>query len=109
MTSITLIQPRHNYAPPREESPLGHVYMPTSLLTAGARLLATGAEVQFFDENVNPVPFLDSNYVGINLLGAPYIPEVINLQHRLAQEADEPLHFLLGGQVVSGLTQAQFQ
>ena len=109
MTTITLIQPRHNYAPPREESTLGHVYMPTSLMTAGARLLHADVEVQFFDENVNPVPFLDSHYVGINLLGTPYIPEVINLQHRFAQEADKSLHFLLGGQVVSGLTPVQFQ
>ncbi len=109
MTAITLIQPRHNYATPGEESTLGHVYLPTSLLTAGARLLQAGVKVQFFDENVNPVPFLDSEYVGINLLGAPYIPEVMRLQRCLVQDASEPLQFLLGGQVVSGLTPAQFQ
>ena len=70
---LALIQPRHNYAP---SEGLGHVYMPTSLLTVGARLLSAGVEVEFHDENIRPKD-VSANYVGFNLLGAPYIPEVI--------------------------------
>ena len=44
---IDLVQPRHNYAP---KEGVGHIYMPTSLLTVGARLLNAGAEVTFHDE-----------------------------------------------------------
>ena len=73
---IDLIQPRHNYAP---KEGVGHIYMPTSLLTAGARLLNAGIDVTFHDENLRPLE-VSSNYVGFNLLGAPYIPEVIKLQ-----------------------------
>ena len=99
---IDLIQPRHNYAPPQG---LGHVYMPTSLLTAGARLLNAGVDVTFHDENIRPTK-VSSDYVGFNLLGAPYIPEVINLQDRIRQECGEKT-FLAGGQVISGLSQDQ--
>ena len=101
---IDLIQPRHNYAP---KEGIGHIYMPTSLLTVGARLVNAGVDVTFHDENITPAQ-ISSDYVGSNLLGAPYIPEVIQLQDRIRKEAGEKT-FFVGGQVVSGLTSDQLQ
>ena len=101
---IDLIQPRHNYAP---NEGLGHIYMPTSLFTVGARLLNAGVEVVFHDENLKPTR-ISSDYVGFNLLGAPYIPEVIKLQEKIRQEQGEKT-FLVGGQVVSGLSPSQLE
>ena len=99
---MDLVQPRHNYAPIEGE---GHIYMPTSLLTVGARLFNAGVEVTFHDENIMPLE-VSSDYVGFNLLGAPYIPKVIKLQERIRQEQGEK-KFLVGGQVVSGLSPSQ--
>lgn len=104
MTKIDLIQPRHNYAP--AEGP-GHIYMPTSLLTIAARLLDSGIDVKIFDENLNPYSG-SSNIVGINLLGAPYIPEAIKLENKIKKNHPDA-KFLLGGQVISGLDKPQFQ
>ena len=112
MVKVDLIQPRHNYAPAVSESALWHVYMPTSLLTAAARLIAAGVDVELHDENIKPMQ-LSSSYVGINLLGAPYIPEVIKLQKEIDERVQEKAIYLLGGQVVSsspnGLSQKQFK
>ncbi len=112
MTKIDLIQPRHNYAPPISECYIGHVYMPTSLLTAAARLLAAGVDIELHDENTKPLQ-LSSNYVGINLLGTPYIPEVIRLQKEIDKNSQEKITYLLGGQVLSeglqGITPSQFK
>ncbi len=99
---IDLIQPRHNYAPIEG---LGQIYMPTSLLTAGARLLNAGVNVSFHDENLKFAK-TSSDYVGFNLLGAPYIPEVIKLQEKIRREQGEKM-FFVGGQVVSGLSVEQ--
>ncbi len=101
---IDLIQPRHNYATVKG---LGQVYMPTSLFMAGARLLSAGVDVEFHDENLRPRQ-VSSEYVGFNLLGAPYIPEVIRLQKDIKKECGEKT-FLVGGQVVSGLSESQLQ
>ena len=76
-----MIQPRHNYAPQTVEERLGYVYMPTSLFTAGARLVQRGVDVEFHDENIRPRK-VTSRYVGISLVGAPYIPDVIGLQKK---------------------------
>ena len=108
MVRVDLIQPRHNYAPPVEQEKVGHVYMPTSLLTVGSRLLNSGVEVNFHDENLRPRD-ISSRYVGSNLLGAPYIPEVVKLQRDIAEEAGEDVTFFVGGQVVSGLNSSQMR
>jgi len=96
---VDLIQPRHNYAPTEG---VGHIYMPTSLLTIGSKLLNAGVEVEFHDENFQPAR-ISSDCVGFNLLGSPYIPEVIKLQKHIKKESGEK-KFLVGGQVVSGLS-----
>jgi|TARA_Y100000310_G_C20647860_1_gene797661 hypothetical protein len=101
---IDLIQPRHNYA---SQEGQGHVYLPTSLLTAGARLLNAGIDVVFHDENIKPAE-ITADYVGFNLLGAPYIPDVIRRQEEIREESGDKT-FLVGGQVVSGLTPDQLK
>jgi hypothetical protein len=107
VVKIDLIQPRHNYAPHPSVERLGHIYMPTSLLTAGSVLLDAGIDVFIQDENFCPSN-VTSRYVGINLLGAPYIPEAIKLQDRIRKESENEAVFFLGGKVVDGLTTEQF-
>ncbi|MFC2135944.1 radical SAM protein [Bacteroidota bacterium] len=100
---IDLIQPRHNYAPARSKEEFGHIYLPTSLLTVGSRLLDAGVDVEIHDENLRPRQ-ISSEYVGFNLLGAPYIPEVIRAQKEIGEKT-----YLVGGQVVSGLSKDQLR
>ena len=108
MVGIDLIQPRHNYAPPANQDKLGHIYLPTSLLTIGSRLLNAGVEVKFHDENLRRRD-ISFNYVGSNLLGAPYISNVMKLQADIVDEAGEDVTFFVGGQVVSGLSSNQLR
>ncbi|MEK6891939.1 MAG: hypothetical protein AABX25_02015 [Nanoarchaeota archaeon] len=107
MAKIDLIQPRHNYAPVASEEKFGHIYLPTSLLTAGAVLQDAGIDVNLHDENLSTKD-ITSRYVGINLLGAPYIPEAIKLQNQIRQETGNETTFFLGGKVIDSLTDDQF-
>jgi len=107
MKNIDLVQPRHNYAPPLESGERGHIYMPTSLQTVAARLEHVGIETKIFDENFRKAN-LGTNITGVNLVGAPYIPEVIDLQRRIRGERSGDGRFLLGGKVVSGLKPNEF-
>ncbi|MCB0339711.1 MAG: radical SAM protein [Bdellovibrionales bacterium] len=102
--SITLIQPRHSYAP---DEGLGHVYMPSSLFVAGSRLLSAGCDVEFQDLNFSPLKPTRPQ-VGINLVGAPYIPVVIELLEKLRSQHGDKLQSILGGQVLKGLSSEQF-
>lgn len=101
---ILLIQPRHNYAPHYSENKIGHIYMPTSLLAAASIFLAIGVEVEFIDENIIQSD-LNHNLVGINLLGSPYIPIALEIEKRLKLKYDNDFLLLIGGQIVSGLSQ----
>lgn len=98
MTHVTLLQPRHSYAP---NSGQGHIYTNTSLWTAGARLIQAGIEVDFQDENIRPFE-LKSEFVGVNLLGAPYIPLV---RSKIRNALYRDIHWIVGGQVVNGLVE----
>lgn len=103
---ITLIQPRHIYAPEPSNEKLGHIYMPTSLLAAAAILLNAGLEISILDENIETHSF-DNNALGINLLGAPYIPTAIQYAKSLKRKYDRDFVLILGGQTVSGLSDNQ--
>lgn len=105
---ITLIQPRHIYAPDFKIETLGHVYMPTSLLGAASILLKAGFEVLVLDENIEPYSFKD-NIVGINLLGAPYIPSALRFKEILEKKYNHNYQLLLGGQIISGFSSNQFE
>lgn len=100
-----LLQPRHVYAPDPETGEQGHVYMPTSLMTAAARIMAAGVSVRLVDENITPATSLPP-VVGVNLVGAPYVQRGRQLIERL-QADHERFTILLGGQVVSGLASDQ--
>jgi hypothetical protein len=106
MTSIDLIQPRNSYAEPIEINKHGQVYLPTSLLTAGARLIQSGVEVIVQDGNLGPID-VESRNIGINLLGAPYVPEIIRLQQKIQAGVSGDLQFILGGQVMNGFSEGQ--
>lgn len=95
--SITLIQPRHSYAPERG---LGHVYMPNSLLTLGAQLQQVDCDVRIYDANRGLTP-IHTNVVGINLLGAPYIPEAQKLIKDIREFYNDDIKIVLGGQVLA--------
>lgn len=102
---ITLLQPRHTYAPSYDEERIGHIYMPTSLLSVAARMLRAGLRVKIVDENFDPwLP--TGEWVGVNLVGAPYVPATLNVIRR-ARNAGSP-GVLLGGQVISGFSATQF-
>lgn len=103
---IDLIQPRHNYAPDPKIEPIGYIGMPTALLTAAARLIKAGVQVTLHDENLRTAT-ITSDKVGVNLVGAPYIPEVIKLQKRLQDETRNEVKLILGGAPISGLTKDQ--
>jgi len=102
---VLLIQPRHVYAPERPD--VGHIYMPTSLLTAAARLLRAGQNVSLIDENLSRCTQL-LPVTGINLVGAPYVPRAIEFVGRMSRWQPEGT-LLLGGQVVSGFSEDQFR
>lgn len=106
MTHILLLQPRHIYAPDYREAMIGHIYMPTSLLTVCARLLSAGVQARVEDENLSPSE-LSSACVGVNLVGSPYVARAREILDRLRAK-HEHFTFLLGGQVVSGFRQEEF-
>lgn len=101
---ILLVQPRHSYAPPFSEKRYGHIYMPTSLFTIAAILNNAGIETEIIDENITPSSF-DHRIIGVNLLGAPYIPKALEIEKKLNEKFGKDFRLLLGGQVVSGLSQ----
>ncbi len=104
MIQVDLIQPRHSYA---SKEGLGHIYMPTSLLTVAARLLHSGIDVNLYDENIRPRQ-ISSNIVGINLLGSPYIPIAREIIEEVNKKSGDKISYLLGGQVISGISLEQF-
>jgi len=109
MQSITLIQPRHIYAPDPLDEKFGHIYMPTSLLTIGSILLNAHIDVSIHDENLNDF-VINNNIIGVNLIGSPYIPYAVDLSNKLeAKFGKKNYKLILGGQVVSGLTDKQRQ
>lgn len=105
--SILLIQPRHIYAPEFSESQLGHIYLPTSLIAAGSIFLDLGIDIEIRDENIEEVKHYTNN-VGINLLGAPYIPKVNHYEEILKSKFSNDYKLFIGGQIVDGLNNYDF-
>lgn len=101
---IDLLQPKHIYA---TQEGKGQIYMPTSLLTAGARIKHAGVEVNLYDENLHTYDG-KAEIIGLNLLGAPYIWKGIQLMSEIREKRRGNVVFLLGGQVVDGLLHTQF-
>jgi hypothetical protein len=105
--ALTFLQPRHVYASNNGD---GHIYLSAPLITFMARLNAIGVPVDsmsFVDENFGgekgEVEAADC--IGINLVGAPYIPEVIGIiKNRLRSGA----RVILGGQIIDKLSDDEF-
>ena len=105
---IQLIQPRHIYAPTSKINQLGHIYLPSSLITIGSILLNENIEIELIDENIN-TEYEIYNVVGINLLGAPYIPVVRDFEKRLEKKYSSNYTLFIGGQIVNGLSESDFK
>ena len=98
---MTFIQPRHNYAP---ESGDGHIHLSAPLITIMSRIRnAIGGEMiemTYLDENFEGERGeIESDIVGVNLVGAPYIPEAIKIIKRVRAGAT----ILLGGQIINSV------
>lgn len=104
---ILLVQPRHIYAPDSTKSEIGHIYLPTSLLTIAAALLKLKVSVSMIDENIEHVEISTEN-IGLNLLGAPYIPTVKRFEKLLQNRFPNQYKLFIGGQVVNGLNEIDF-
>src|SRR3989338_1006177 len=102
MKKTLFVQPRHIYAPQEGQ---GHIYTPTSLWTVGAKLIEAGADIDFADENLRPAETGRYDTIGVNLVGAPYIPVVRERFRRIFENGKD---LLIGGKVVTGLSQSQF-
>lgn len=63
-----------------------------------ARLQAAGITgIGYIDENVTPHPsYPQEGVVGINLIGSPYIPVVLDMIKRIPEQ----VNILLGGQII---------
>jgi len=101
MKKIALYQPKHIYAP---QTGNGHIYMPTSLLSVGARIIKAGGDVEIADGNLQETP-QDPAVIGVNLLGAAYIQTALELRKQI----DSAVPMLLGGQVINGLSGEQIK
>ncbi len=95
--SITLIQPRHSYAP---DTGIGHIYMPNSLMTIGAQMHEAGYDVDLYDLNIEKAE-VKSNIVGINLLAGSHISEVQNIISAIRQGYGNDIKVVLGGQILA--------
>lgn len=97
----TFIQPRHVYAPDEGE---GHIHLSAPLVTLMARLKAAGVEGMLhqdenFAEYADQTAPIEDEVVAVNLLGAPYIPQAIEIIKRVREGAT----VVLGGQIVESL------
>ncbi len=88
---MLLVQPAYPYGK-------AQVYLPGSLLNLGSRLMAAGIEPEIADLNLDPTPDWDKyDALGFNILGAPYIPEVMHVVQAIrANGCRKPV--LIGGQ-----------
>lgn len=102
---LDLVQLRHPDATPRRLGGRGFVMMPNGLLSVAARLKAAGVRATVWDENLGTAhPKTDR--IGLHLDGPPAIPLAIDFIHRRAVSR---ARVVLGGQVVGGLSEDQFE
>lgn len=107
LESVLLLQPRHVYAPPYTQEEVGHVYMPTALLSMAARLIAADVPVELHDANFAPVGELP-RFVAVAVIGAPYIQAARTLCAANGGGEGDRRRYIVGGQGVNGLKPAEF-
>jgi hypothetical protein len=71
-------------------------------------MLRIGYHVSIEDENLE-VSSLENRLVGLNIIGAPYIPVSLRYLARLKNIYQDEFSLLLGGQVVNGLSSRQIE
>ncbi|MDR3642812.1 MAG: hypothetical protein P4L74_04265 [Candidatus Doudnabacteria bacterium] len=120
MSTLTILQQTTSskkVALVEQQYPYGKssVYMPTALVVVAAQLMAAGHEAHIVDLNIDPVVeggpvklfFEAVDVIGVAVIGAPYIPQTIELCRRFAVEyPNKPV--IVGGQIISRLSQLQF-
>ena len=104
---ITLLQPRHIYAPQMEKVRLGHIYMPTSLLSVFSRLNDASYKVHFIDENIDLATNL-TPILGVNLIGAPYVNSTIEIFKKHKKKHPNAIQ-IVGGQGSRGFESWQLK
>jgi hypothetical protein len=105
---ISLFQPHYPYGKPQ-------IYLPTSLMNLGSRLMNAGHKVSFADLNFTSLKeqriiteLTIAETVGITILGPPYIPEVSRTIGQLrGMGYDGPI--LIGGEGAARLQRADFK
>jgi hypothetical protein len=108
MERLTLVQPRHVYAPQQGN---GHIHLSAPLVTAAARMIDSGVDpsaITMVDENFGDAPTgeIEADVVGINLVGAPYIPVAIKM---ISDRVRSGARVLLGGQIIDSLSIEEFE
>jgi len=85
------------------------LWMPTDLYKVGAKLEATGIKTDVVDLNLEEIPsnIGDYDYVGIGVIGAPYIPGTIRLANEVRERTGK--NPLIGGPGVEYLSEEQFR
>lgn len=106
--NITLVQPRHVYAPTFEEELLGHIYMPNSLLSFASRLISLGHNITLYDENIEKFNLNNTNIVGVNMIGSPYINSIREIFIKAKIENNNIIP-LIGGQGINGFSKNQLK
>ncbi len=108
--SYNFIQPRHTLAPDPETGKDGHIFLPSSLTVAAARLTEMGQKVRIIDGNLTPdvIGAIEGSMIGINIVGPPLIPEVRALCQKIRGEVGTKAQIVLGGQTVTSLSDEQF-
>jgi len=107
MKRITLIQPQYPYGKRQ-------IYLGGALLALASSLHATKEYiVDIFDLNITSLSTIldnirSSDYVGITVLGSPYIPSAIELSKKLLLRGIKT-PILIGGQCIEALPTEDFQ
>lgn len=99
---IRLIQPSYPYGKKQ-------TYLGGTLVTVASQLEAIGYEVEILDMNINEFYSLElerGQFIGITILGAPYIPKVIVYAEVLKRQGHT---VLIGGQGIEGFSNEQFK
>ena len=104
---VVLVEQRYPYGK-------NSIYMPTAVIVVAAQLIAAGHSVEIVDFNIdNPEDvrvtslFGKADIIGVAVIGAPYIPQTIELCRRFAVQFPKK-QVMVGGQVISRLSAVQF-